>query len=129
MILEKIKEIHVKVTKLRAKMCNSIISDDLKKEFDDLTEKIKGEETRMTDLLPERPLRKIKEDENNVLGKRVNIQTDDSMLILNNNFADHHTYKNDIISDNQTKNENTSLLEKRQPRSNKRKQKNIRKDK
>ena len=71
MILEKIKEIHEKVTKLRAKMCNSILSDDLKKEFDDLTVKIKGEETRMTDLLPERTSRKIKEDENNVLGKRV----------------------------------------------------------
>ena len=73
MILEKIKEIHVKVTKLRAKMCNSILCDDLKNEFDDLTEKIKAEETRMTYLLPERPSRKIKEDENNVLGKRVNI--------------------------------------------------------
>ena len=83
----------------------------------------------MTDLFPERTSRKIKENENNVLGKRVNIQTDDSMQILNNNFADHHTYKNDIKSDNQIMNENSTLLEKRQPKSNKRKQKNIRKDK
>ena len=108
-------------------MCNSILSDDLKKEFDDLTVKIKGEETRMTDLLPERTSRKIKEDENNVLGKRINSQTDDSMLILNNDFADHLIYTNDIISDNQIKNENSTLSEKRKPKSNKRMQKNIRK--
>ena len=87
----------------------------MKKELDDLTEKIKADGRRMTDIFQAQTSRKIKKDKNSILGKRG--LSKQGKFRQNNNiyFPDHPKNRNAPYSSIQINIENFTIKVKGEP--------------